>query len=388
MDFQLSEDQETIVAAISSLVSEFGDDYWLSADKSGSFPEAFYQKMAQGGWLGIAMPSRYGGSNLGVMEAALMMHAVTLGGGGMSAASSVHINIFGPQPIVVFGNEEQQQEFLPPLISGQEKCCFGVTEPDAGLETGAISTFAEKTSSGYVVNGQKIWTSTAQHAKKILLLARTTPKDQCKRSSDGLSLFYTDLNRDYVEVQQIEKMGRSAVDSNMTFIDGLPVPKEHLIGEEGKGFKYLLHGLNAERILIAAEAIGLGQDALSRAAKYAAERKVFGRPIGQNQAIQHPLAENWMELEAAFLMCMKGAAIYDANGDSGLYANAAKYLGAEAGFKAATQAVMTLGGMGYAKEYHVERLLRESLIPRIAPVSAQLILCYIAEKALSLPKSY
>ena len=238
------------------------------------------------------------------------------------------------------------------------------------------------------MNGQKIWTSTAQHAKKILLLARTTPKDQCKRTSDGLSLFYTDLNLDYVEVQQIEKMGRKAVDSNMTFIDGLPVPKEHLIGEEGKGFRYLLHGLNAERILIAAEAIGLGQDALSRAAKYANERKVFGRPIGQNQGIQHPLAENWMELEAAFLMCMKGAAIYDSKGDSGLYANAAKYLGAEAGFKAATQAVMTLGGMGYAKEYHVERLLRESLIPRIAPVSAQLILCYIAEKALSLPKSY
>jgi len=388
MDFQLTEDQETIVDTVFNLMSEFGDDYWLAADKSGNFPEDFYQKMAQGGWLGIAMPNRYGGSALGLTEAALMMHTVTRSGGGMSAASAVHINIFGPQPIVIFGNEEQQQEFLPPLISGQEKCCFGVTEPDAGLETGAISTFAEKTPKGYIVNGQKIWTSTAQHAKKILLLARTTPKDQCKRTSHGLSLFYTDLNRDYVEVQQIEKMGRSAVDSNMTFIDGLPVPKEHLIGEEGKGFQYLLSGLNAERILIAAEAIGLGQDALSRATKYANERKVFGRPIGQNQAIQHPLAENWMELEAAFLMCMKGAAVYDVKGDSGLYANAAKYLGAEAGFKAATQAVMTLGGMGYAKEYHVERLLRESLIPRIAPISAQLILCYIAEKALSLPKSY
>ena len=388
MDFEQTENQETIVDTISRLMSEFGDDYWLAADKSGEFPEAFYQKMAHGGWLGIAMPIEYGGSALGVTEAALMMHAVTHEGGGMSAASAVHINIFGPQPIVVFGNEEQQQEFLPPLIHGQEKCCFGVTEPDAGLDTGAISTFAEKTSDGYIVNGQKIWTSTAQHAKKILLLARTTPKDQCKRGSDGLSLFYTDLDRAYVEVQQIEKMGRSAVDSNMTFIDGLPVPKDHLIGEEGRGFHYLLHGLNAERILIAAEAIGLGQNALSRATKYANEREVFGRTIGQNQAIQHPLAENWMELEAAFLMCMKGAAIYDAKGDSGLYANAAKYLGAEAGFKAATQAVMTLGGMGYAKEYHVERLLRESLIPRIAPISAQLILCYIAERALSLPKSY
>lgn len=388
MDFGLTEDQEMITNTIEGLMSEFGDDYWLERDKTGSFPEDFYQKMAQGGWLGISMPTQYGGSDLGLTEAALMMHAVTRSGGGMSAASSIHINIFGPQPIVVFGNEEQQQEFLPPLISGEEKCCFGVTEPDAGLETGAITTFAEKTKTGYVVNGRKIWTSTAQHAKKILLLARTTPKDKCKRSTDGLSLFYTNLDRQYIEVQQIAKMGRSAVDSNMIFIDGLPIPKEHLIGEEGMGFRYLIHGLNAERILIAAEAIGLGQDALSKATQYAKEREVFGRPIGQNQAIQHPLAENWMELEAAFLMCMKGAAVYDAKGDSGLFANAAKYLGAEAGFKAATQAVMTLGGMGYAKEYHVERLMRESLIPRIAPISAQLILCYIAERALGLPKSY
>lgn len=388
MDFQLTEDQEAIVNAIETLMTEFGDEYWLEKDNTASFPEGFYQKMADGGWLGIAMPNQYGGSALGLMEAALMMHTVTRSGGGMSAASSIHINIFGPQPIAVFGNEEQKRTFLPPLISGQEKCCFGVTEPDAGLETGAITTFAEKTPNGYLVNGRKIWTSTAQHAQKILLLARTTPKEKCRRSTDGLSLFYTDLDRQYVEVQQIAKMGRSAVDSNMIFIDGLPIPKEHLIGDEGMGFRYLIHGLNAERILIAAEAIGLGQNALLRATQYAKEREVFGRPIGKNQAIQHPLAENWMELEAAFLMCMKGASVYDAKGDSGLFANAAKYLGAEAGFKAATQAVMTLGGMGYAKEYHVERLLRESLIPRIAPVSAQLILCFIAERALGLPRSY
>ncbi len=388
MDFQVTQDQSAIIEAVQSTMADFGDEYWLEKDNSGEFPEDFYQRMAKGGWLGIAMPTELGGSALGVTEAALMMHTVTHSGGGMSAASSIHINIFGPQPIVVFGNKEQQQEFLPPLISGQEKCCFGVTEPDAGLETGAIKTFAEKTANGYVISGQKIWTSTAQHAQKILLLARTTPKDKCKKSTDGLSLFYTDLNPAHVEVQQIAKMGRSAVDSNMTFIDALPVPKEHLIGEEGKGFKYLLHGLNPERLLIAAEAIGLGQNALNRAASYAGEREVFGRPIGQNQAIQHPLAEVWMELEAAFLMCMKGAAIYDAKGDSGVYANAAKYLGAEAGFKAATQAVMTHGGMGYAKEYHVERLMRESLIPRLAPVSAQLILCFIAEKALGLPRSY
>ena len=388
MDFELTEDQRTIVAGVEAIIGAYGDDYWLKLDNEGGFPDGFYQDMANGGWLGIAMPEDVGGSNLGVTEAALMMATVANSGGGMSAASAIHINIFGPHPIVKHGTEDQRQAWLPPLIQGREKCCFGVTEPDAGLETGAITTFAEKTDTGYLVNGRKIWTSTAQEAQKILLLARTTPKDQCQRSTDGLSLFYTDLNRDYVEVQEIPKMGRKAVDSNMTFIDGLPVPKDHLIGEEGKGFSYLLNGLNPERILIAAEAIGLGRNALGRAATYAREREVFDRPIGQNQAIQHPLAECWMELEAAFLMCMKAANVYDIGGNAGIWANSAKYLGAEAGYKAATQAVMTHGGMGYAKEYHVERLLREAMIPRLAPVSAQLILSFVAEKALDLPKSY
>ena len=317
-----------------------------------------------------------------------MMMEVANSGGGMTAASALHINIFGPHPIVVFGTEEQKQRWLPPLIQGKQKTCFGITEPDAGLDTGSITTRARLSGDHYIVHGKKVWTSTAQHAEKIMLLARTTPVEECKRSTDGLSLFYTDLNRKYVDVVEIEKMGRKAVDSNETFIDGLPVPKEDLIGEEGKGFRYLLHSLNPERILIGAEAIGIGRNALDRAVKYARDRVVFGQPIGKNQSIQHPLAVNWMELEAAFYTCMSAASRYDNGLDCGAQANSAKYLAAEAAFKTCTQAVMTHGGMGYAKEFHVERLMREVMIPRIAPVSPQLILCYIAEQVLGLPKSY
>ncbi len=389
MDFELNETQLHIVEAIQALVAGFDDDYWLEKDGSGDFPNEFYQAIVDGGWLGIAMPEVFGGSNLGVTEAALMMMTVANSGGGMSAASSIHINIFGPHPIVVFGTDEQRETMLRPLIAGQDRCCFGVTEPDAGLNTTSITTFAERQPNGnYVVNGRKIWTSCAQQANKILLLARTTPLEKCKKPTDGLSLFYTDMDPRYVEVREIEKMGRKAVNSNMTYYDALPVPKEHLIGEEGKGFQYILHGLNPERILIAAEAVGLGRSALNRAAQYAKDRVVFDRPIGQNQAIQHPLAKNWVELEAAELLIMKAANAYDNKLSCGVEANAAKYFAAEAAFSATTQAVMTHGGMGYAKEYHVERLMRESMIPRLAPVSAQLMLSFIAEKQLGLPKSY
>jgi acyl-CoA dehydrogenase len=317
-----------------------------------------------------------------------MMHAVARSAGGMSAASAIHLNIFGPHPIVVFGNAEQRQRWLPELISGRSRSCFGVTEADAGLNTTSIKTRAERSGDGYVVNGTKIWTSSAQVADKIMLLVRTTPKEECERPTEGMTMFFTDLNRDYCKVQAIPKMGRAAVDSNEVFIDALPVPMEDRIGEEGQGFKYLLHSLNPERILIGVEAIGIGQNALRRATQYAKEREVFDRPIGQNQSIQHPLAQSWMELEAAFLMAMRAAALYDNGEPCGIEANAAKYLGAEAGFQSCTRAVMTHGGMGYAKEYHVERLLREVLIARLAPVSPQLILCNIAEKALGLPKSY
>lgn len=388
MDFTLTEEQHAIVENVEALCARFDDSYWLERDRTGEFPFDFHTAMAEAGWLGITMPEEFGGAGLGVVEAALMMHTVAKSSGGMSAASAIHINIFGPHPIVVFGNEDQKNRWLPPLIKGEVKTCFGVTEPNAGLNTTALETRAEKTADGYLVNGRKIWTTTGQEADKIMLLARTTPKEKCEKATDGLSIFYTDMNRDYMDVRVIDKMGRKAVDSNEVFIDNLPVPKEDLIGEEGKGFYYLLHSLNPERVLVGMEAIGLGMNALGRAAQYAREREVFGRPIGKNQAIQHPLAENWMELEAAYLMAMKAASNYDAGLEAGVFANAAKYLGGEAGFKACTQAVMTHGGMGYAKEFTVERLMREVMICRIAPVSPQLVLCYVAEKALGLPKSY
>ncbi|MEC9347026.1 MAG: acyl-CoA dehydrogenase family protein [Pseudomonadota bacterium] len=388
MDFRLTEEQESIRDAVTKVCEPFDDAYWLDRDNTGEFPHDFHKAMADGGWLGITMPEEYGGSGLGVKEATVMMQAVAASSGAQSAASAIHINIFGPHPIVVFGTDEQKQRHLPPLIRGEQKTCFGVTEPDAGLDTTSIKTRAERTDKGYVISGRKMWTSTAQEADKILLLCRTTPKENCKKSTDGISLFYTDFNRDYIEARVIPKMGRKSVESNAVFIDGLPVPKEDLIGEEGKGFHYILHSLNPERVLVGVEAVGIGQNALNRAVNYARERVVFGRPIGMNQGIQHPLAVCWAELQAAEMMCYKAADLYDRGLPCGAEANAAKYLGAEAGFKTATQAVLTHGGMGYAKEYHVERLMRESMINRIAPVSMQMILSHIAERKLGLPKSY
>ena len=388
MDFTLSDDHRAIREGVNAVMRTFDDAYWLARDDDGEFPHAFHRAMADAGWLGITMPPEFGGAGLGVTEAALMMHEVASHGGGMAAASSVHINLFGPHPIVVFGTAAQRQRWLPRLVQGLDKCCFGVTEPDAGLNTTAIKTFAQKVDGGYLVKGQKVWTSTAQVANKILLLTRTTKLEDCARHTDGITIFYTDLDRSKIDVHRIPKMGRKAVDSNAIFIDDLFVPDEDRVGEEGKGFGYLLHSLNPERILIAAEAIGIGQDALRRAATYARERVVFGRPIGQNQGIQHPLAERWMALEAAWGMAMKGAWLYDQHQPCGAEANTAKFLGARAGYDACLQAVMTFGGFGYAKEYHVERLLREVMITRIAPVSEQLILSFIAEKVLDLPKSY
>ena len=387
MNFALSPEQEQIREAIERVCAPFDADYWLARDREGGFPQDFHQALAHAGWLGIAMPEEYGGAGLGISEAALMMHTIAATGAGLSGASAVHMNIFGLHPVVVFGNEEQKKRWLPPLIAGRDRACFGVTEPNTGLNTLKLKTRAVRQGDHYVVHGQKVWISTAQVANKILLLARTTPIED-SRGSEGLSLFYTDLDRSKVEVREIEKMGRKAVDSNQVFIDGLKIPVEDRIGEEGKGFSYILHGLNPERILIASEAVGLGRAALARAANYAQEREVFGRPIGQNQAIQHPLAKSWMELEAAHLMVHKAAWLYDQGQACGAEANSAKYLAAEACYHACENAIFTHGGMGYAKEYHVERYLRESWIPRLAPVSPQLILCFIAEKVLGMPKSY
>jgi len=388
MDFDFTDQQCQMRDAVERLCAPFDGDYWLERDRTGTFPHDFYKAIADQGWLGITMPTDVGGAGLGVTEAALMMQTIAQSGAGMSGASAVHLNVFGLQPVVVYGTDEQRARFLPPLIAGQEKACFGVTEPDAGLNTTQISTFARREGDHYIVSGRKIWISTAQVADKILLLARTTPLDQVKRKTHGLSLFYTDLDRARIEVREIPKMGRSAVDSNMLFIDDLVVPASDLIGEENEGFRQILHGLNPERILIAAEAIGLGRAALRRAANYAREREVFDRPIGMNQSIQHPLAKAWAQLEAADLMVWKAAAAYDAGQDCGAEANAAKYLAAEAAFEACQTAILTHGGMGYAKEYHVERYMREAWIPRIAPVSMQLILSYLAEQVLDQPKSY
>lgn len=388
MRFELGESQQNIVDAVSQIMTQFDDDYWLERDRSGDFPHDFHAAMAAGGWLGICMPESVGGSGLGVGDAAVMMHTVACSSGAMSAASSIHINIFGPHPIVVHGTEEQQQRWLPDLINGKTIACFSVTEPDAGLDTGRISTRATRDGDHYRVDGRKIWTSTAQVANRIMLLARTTARSEVDRSIDGLTLFYTQLDRERIEVREIEKMGRKCVDSNMLFIDDLQIPVADRIGEEGRGFEYLLHGLNPERILIAAEAIGIGQQALSRATDYARDRQVFGRSIGMNQAIAHPLAKCWMELQAAWLMTVEAGSRYDRDLDCGAQANSAKFLAAEAAFNACERALMTHGGMGYAREFHVERLFREVLIPRIAPVSPEMILNYIAERVLNLPRSY
>jgi acyl-CoA dehydrogenase len=388
MSGNLTADQQTIREAVLRLCSQFGDDYWLARDRDGKFPEEFKQALVDGGWLGLTMPTEYGGAGQGITEGAVMMQAIAESGAGMSGASAIHLNIFAPKIIAKFGTDEQKQRMLVPIIRGDVIASFGVTEPDAGLDTTNIKTKAVRQGDRYIVNGRKVWTTLAQRASKMFLLARTTPREQCAKPTDGITLFYTDLDRNHCEAREIEKMGRKCIDSNQFFIDNLEIPVGDRIGEEGRGFEYILMGLNPERILLAAEAIGLGRVALQRATRYANERVVFGRPIGMNQAIQHPLAQNWMELEAANLMMLRAAELYDAGKPCGAEANAAKYLGAEAGFKACTQSVMTHGGYGYSKEFHVERYMREVMIPRIAPVSREMILCFIAEKVLGLPKSY
>ena len=377
-----------IRAAIRQLCDKFDDNYWAEKDRAHAFPHEFAKAVADGGWLGIAMPVEHGGSGLGVTEAAIMMQEVGHSAGAFAACSTVHINIFGLHSIVRHGTDAQRAAWLPPIIKGTSRACFGVTEPDAGLDTSNIKTAAVRQGDHYVVNGQKIWTSTAQQADKIVLLARTTPIEHCARPADGLSLFYADLDRASVEIREILKMGRHAVNSNQVFFDNLRVPVGNRIGEEGKGFRYILDSLNPERILIAAETIGMGRRALEKAVDYAGTREVFGRKIGQNQSIQHPLAECWAELYAAELMTLHAAELYDAGKPCGAQANAAKLLAANAGFKACDRAIRTHGGMGYAADFHVERYFREMMATQLAPVSQEMILCYLAERELGLPRSY
>ena len=386
--FWLNDEQQAIRDAVLKLCGRFDAEYWRRTDESGEFPEAFVSAMGEAGWLGAAMPTELGGAGLGLTEAAIVMQAVSESGAGFSGASALHLNIFGPMPLARFGTEAQKQRLIPRLISGEDKMCFGVTEPDAGLDTTSLETRAVRTNEGYLISGRKMWTTMAQRATKMLILARTTPKAEVKRATDGISLFYVDFDRDRIQAKPIPKMGRKAIESNAVFIDDLAVPADALVGEEGRGFYYLLEGLNPERVLVAAEAVGLGRAALKRAAAYAKERVVFARPIGQNQGIAHPLARAWAELEAANLMAFKAAALYDAGLECGAEANAAKYLAGEAGFRACETAVLTHGGMGYAKEFDVERYFREAMIARIAPVSREMILNFIAERVLGLPKSY
>jgi acyl-CoA dehydrogenase len=386
--FWLNDDQEAIREAVAKTCAAFDDEYWRRTDETGTFPEEFVAAMAEGGWLGVAMPESVGGAGLGLTEAAIVMQAVAESGAGFSGASAIHLNIFGPMPIVKFGTTEQKAEWLPRIIAGEHKMCFAVTEPNSGLDTASLETRAVRTNTGYRLSGRKIWTTSAQRANKALIIARTTPKAEAKKPTEGLSLFYIDFDRTKIEAKPIPKMGRKAVECNTLFIDDLDVPHSALIGEEGAGFKYLLQGLNPERVLFAVEAVGLGRAALRKAAQYAKERVVFGRPIGQNQGVAHPLAKSWAELEAANLLAYKAAALYDAGKDCGAEANASKYLGAEAGFHACEASVLAHGGMGYAKEYDVERYFREAMIARIAPVSREMILNFIAERVLGLPKSY
>ena len=388
MSFEPTEDQQLIRAGVAELCRKFDDRYWMEKDQAHEFPAEFYAAIAGGGWLGITIPEQYGGHGLGLTEATILAEEVARSGGGMNAATAIHLSIFGMQPVVKYGSEELKQRTLPRVATGDLHVCFGVTEPGAGLDTSRISTFARRDGDHYVVNGRKVWISKALESEKILLLTRTQSYDDVTRKTDGMTLFLTDIDRAHIDIRPIAKMGRNAVTSNEVFIDDLRIPVQDRVGEEGQGFGYLLDGLNPERMLIAAEALGLGRVALDRAVKYANERVVFDRPIGMNQGIQFPLADSLAHLDAAELVLRKATWLYDHGKPCGREANTAKYLCADAGFTAADRAMQTHGGMGYAEEYHVTRYFRESRVMRIAPVSQEMILNYLGSHTLGLPRSY
>ncbi len=388
MDFDLTEDQQLIRQAVAGLAGKFDDRYWEEKDAAHAFPFEFYNAMAQGGWLGVTTPPEYGGHGLGITEASIILEEVSASGGGMNAASAIHLSIFGMHPVIVHGSEDLKKRTLPRIATGDLHVCFGVTEPGAGLDTTRITTFARRDGDHYVVNGRKVWISKAVESEKILLLTRTTKYEDAAKKTDGLTLFLTDLDRSRVEVKPIKKMGRNAVSSTELFIDDLHIPIEDRVGEEGQGFKYLLDGLNPERMLVAAEALGLGRVALKQAVQYGNERWVFGRPIGMNQGLQFPLADSLARLDAAELVLRKATWLYDQGLPCGREANTAKYLCADAGFEAADRALQTHGGMGYAEEYNVARYFREARLLRIAPLSQEMVLNYLGSHVLGLPRSY
>jgi len=388
MDFELTSAQEEIVRQVRALASRFDDEYWRECDRKGQFPNDFYDAIAKAGYLGVAIPEAYGGSGLGITEAALVMREVAASGGAMSAASAIHLSIFGVSPIVFHGTEEQKRRFLPPVVRGEMHVSFAVTEPDAGNDITHIRTFARREGDYYVLNGRKVFTTKARESRRMLILTRTTPLEKVAKKTDGMTLFFADIDPSAVEVRELHKLGRAAVDTNMLFIDNLKVPASDLIGGEGRGFHSLLDGLNPERILVAAEAIGIGRAALAKAVRYAKERVVFGRPIGQNQAIAHPLADVYTKLETAELMMMKAAWLFDHRKPCGPEANTAKLRAADAAFEACDRAVQTLGGYGYIRDYDVERYFRECRLLKIAPVSQEMVLNSISEHVLGLPRSY
>jgi len=380
-------DLDLVRKSARELARRFDLGYWREKDKKGEYPWEFVRAFADGGWLGAMIPEEYGGLGLGLTESAIMMEEVAASGAGMSGASAIHFYVFPPAPILRHGSEQMKRACLPRLARGEILMAFGVTEPTAGADTSRIKTRAEKIDGGWLVNGQKVWTTNGQNAQKILLLARTSPRRE-EKPLDGMTLFFTDLDRNRITVREIEKLGRVAVDSNELFIDNLEVADDEVVGEAGQGFRYLLDGLNPERTVVGMEGIGIGRAALELATRYANDRVVFGRPIGQNQAVAHPLADAWMRLEAAELMAMKAAALFDAKRSCGKESNAAKFLGAEAGFLACDRAMQTHGGFGYAKEYHIERLWREVRLLGLAPISQEMVLNYISTAVLGLPKSY
>ncbi|WP_033282993.1 acyl-CoA dehydrogenase family protein [Streptomyces sp. NRRL F-525] len=388
MDFELTEDQETIRKSVAGLLRDFDDQYWMEKDQAHQFPTEFYDTVAGGGWLGITIPEAYGGHGLGITEASLLLEEVARSGGGMNAASAIHLSIFGMHPVVVHGSEELKRRTLPRIADGDLHVCFGVTEPGAGLDTASITTYARRDGDHYVVNGRKVWISKAMESEKILLLTRTSKTDEVAKKTDGMTLFLTDIDRDRIDIRPITKMGRNAVTSNELFIDDLRIPVEDRVGEEGQGFRYLLDGLNPERMLIAAEALGIGRASLDKAVRYAKERVVFDRPIGMNQGIQFPLADSLAHLDAAELVLRKATWLYDNGRPCGREANTAKYLCADAGFTAADRALQTHGGMGYSEEYGVSRYFREARLMRIAPISQEMILNYLGSHTLGLPRSY
>ncbi len=389
MDFAFTEQQEMIRKEVSALARSFSLDYWLEKDRKAEYPVEFIEAFRKNGWLGIVIPEEYGGSGLGVTEASILLHEICAAGAGTSGASPIHFYVFPPMPLIKHGSEALKRRFLPQVAAGEIIMSFGVTEPNAGTDTSRIQTRAEKKGNRWVINGRKVWNTNAQHATRILLLVRTTPREQvATKPFKGMTLFFADFDRSRITVREIEKLGRAAVDSNEIFIDNLEVPEEDVVGEVGEGFYHLLDSLNPERILTGIEAVGIGKAALERAVQYAKERVVFDRPIGKNQAIAHPLAQAWARLETAELMCWKAAWLFDHGRPCGAESNTAKLMAAEAGFEACDVALQTFGGYGYAKEFYVERLWREIRLYKIAPVSQQMALNYLSEHVLGLPKSY